>query len=196
MATATLTSSATNVLTWEDYLTEGEINRRYDIIDGVREFMSAPTLRHQRILGHIYDALREYEKRSGTGIVLTAPCDILIRRTPRLQTRQPDAFYIRHRVATLSQGYPDLGVLTVAPELVVEIISTSETARILNAKLTDYGTIGVAEAWIVRPDAQTVEVLQLTPNGPVSVATYSAGQNLQSLTFPDLTPAVSDFFLP
>ena len=196
MATATLAPPATHILTWEEYLAEETICKRYDIIDGVREYMSSPTPWHQIILGNIYDALREYKKRSGLGIALMAPSDILIRRTPRLRTRQPDVYFMRPTTAALSQGYPDLGAVTVAPELVVEIISNSETARILKGKLTDYCEIGVSEAWVVRPDAQTVEVMQLTPDGPVSVATYSAGQNVQSLTFPDLTPAVADFFLP
>ena len=196
MATATLAPPATRLLTWEEYLTEETVCKRYDIIDGVREFMSSPTPRHQRILTWIFRALSAYEVQSGSGIVIPAPSDILISRTPRLRTRQPDVYFIRHATAALSQGYPDLGAVTVAPELIVEIISNSETARILKGKLADYCEIGVSEAWVVRQDAQTVEVLQLTPSGPVSVATYSSGQNIQSLTFSDLTPAVADFFLP
>ena len=35
------------ILTFEDYLLEGEINQRYDIIDGVRVFyMASPTIPH------------------------------------------------------------------------------------------------------------------------------------------------------
>lgn len=196
MATATLAPPTAHLLTWEAYLTEGEIYKRYDIIDGVREFMPGATFRHQRIQLRISRALGDYEMQSGAGIVVGAPFDVLIRRTPRLRTRQPDVLFIRPATFALATTFPDTGVLTVAPELTVEIISNSETARRLNDKLADYCEIGVSEAWVVRPDAQTAEVLELTSNGPVSVAVYSAGQNVQSLTFPDLMPAVADFFLP
>ena len=44
------------------------------------------------------------------------------------------------------------------------------------------------------PIAETVEVLRLTPAGPVRVALYGAGETLQSLTFPDMTVALDDIF--
>ncbi|HZO90647.1 MAG TPA: Uma2 family endonuclease [Chthonomonadaceae bacterium] len=187
-------SSPPEVLTFEQYMAEGEINRRYDIIDGVRIFMPGPTWKHQRIADKITRSLLAYEEKSGVGMAFSAPFDILIRRVPKLQTRQPDVFFITHQTLTRGGGIPEKGVLQVAPELVVEILSDSETERRVGDKLTDYISIGVKEAWLVRPETRTVEVLRLTPNGPVSAATYDQTQTLQSLTFPDLTVAVADFF--
>lgn len=60
-------------LTFEEYLAEGEIHRRYDIIDGVGVFMPNPTRRHQRILGSLYRCLWNYEVTSGRGQVILAP---------------------------------------------------------------------------------------------------------------------------
>ena len=37
-------------ISYEDYLSEGETNWRYDIIDGVRVGMASPTAYHQRIV--------------------------------------------------------------------------------------------------------------------------------------------------
>src|SRR5690348_6077789 len=47
MAIAAKTDSPER-LTYEQYLAEGEINERYDILDGVRIFMPGPKWRHQR----------------------------------------------------------------------------------------------------------------------------------------------------
>ena len=40
---------ATDRLTYEQYMAEPEIRRRYDILDGVRVFMTNPTIQHQKI---------------------------------------------------------------------------------------------------------------------------------------------------
>lgn len=86
--------------------------------------------------------------------------------------------------------------LAVAPELVIEIISNSETQRILNGKLADYIEIGVDECWVVRPEDRTVEVLRLTPNGPQSMHIYDDTETLASVVFPNLSVPVADVFTP
>ena len=78
----------------------------------------------------------------------------------------------------------------------MEIISDSETQRILGDKLADYIEIGVNECWVVRPDDGTVEVLALTPGGASSVAVYGAGEEVQSVVFSGLTILVADVFAP
>lgn len=114
-------------LTYEAYLAEGEVFRRYDILDGVRH-MTNPTRRHQRILIHLTRLLGTYEGVNGLGEVLVAPCDLLITRVP-LRTRQPDVLFISHERLAQCPPPTDAAPLEVGPELVVEILSPSETAR-------------------------------------------------------------------
>ena len=185
---------ASKLLTYEEYIAEGVIEGRYDIVDGRRIFMAAPTWEHQDIVGNIYIGLRTYQAETGKGKALIAPFDVLIRRTPRLQTRQPDIFFISSEQLAKVGGVPKISFLEVAPELVVEIISDSETEQRVQAKITDYIEIGVRELWRVRPETHTVEVLRLTPDGPKVVAVYDETQTLQSLTFSDLTLSVAALF--
>lgn len=184
------------LLTYEDYMAEPEVEGRYDIIEGVRVFMPGATLRHQRIAGNIEELLRRYERTGGTGITASAPLDVLIRRIPRLQTRQPDVLFVTHARLAQGGGIPDVGPLPVGPEIVVEIISTSETQRILQDKITDYVAVGVDECWVVRAAARTVEILRLTPDGPQSVRVYDDTQTLSSAVFPALSVPVADVFAP
>jgi len=55
----------------------------------------------------------------------------------------------------------ELLYLDIAPELVVEIVSPSESTRKVSDKLVNYRWIGVQECWLVRSAEETIEVIQL-----------------------------------
>ena len=189
------TTDASRMLTYDQYLAEGEVMARYDIVDGARIFMPGPTLPHQDIQGNIYESLRNFQRRTGSGRTYQAPADVLIRRQP-LRTRQPDVLFVSNERLAQRGGVPREGPLEVAPELVVEILSPSDTPRVLEDKITDYMAIGVQECWVVNTDVGTVEVLRLTAAGAQTVATCRADDTLTSITFPDLTLSVTDIFAP
>jgi len=185
---------ATDRLTYEQYMAEPEIRRRYDILDGVRVFMTNPTIQHQIILGNLYVGFRAWRQAGGTGRELQAPCDVLIRRSP-LRTRQPDVLVISDERLG-NRSLTDPAPLDPAPEVVVEILSPSDTRSVLNEKLADYARVDVKECWVVYPVSQTVEVLLFTPAGAEAGPTYRKGEIVQSITFPTLTLAVADIFAP
>ena len=171
----------TKHLTFADYLLLPTIRQRYDILDGEMVMTAAPTGRHQWISGNLHLALRAYFHANQRGMVIYAPCDILIRRDP-LRTRQPDLFIFLH-------GRDDVGdlaalleqpVIEMAPDIAIEILSKNETRRMRADKLEDYRRIGVKECWIVSPQAQTVEVLQLLSQGTRTVGLYGVGMSLRS----------------
>lgn len=157
-------------------MTEGEDNRCYDIIDGERIFLQD----------------RSVLRQTGRGKVRTAPCDVLITRKP-LRIRQPGLLFISG--ARYGDGTPlDANPLTPSPELVVEVLSASVTRGVRRVKIADFCLVDVRECGLIRPQAETVEVLRLTADGPVREALYEPGQTLQCLTFPDLSLALDDIF--
>lgn len=178
------------LLTYEQYMDEGEVMLRYDILDGVR-IVSNPTSRHQDILLNLGEAFRDYQRKQKTGRVQIAPRDVLIRRAP-LRTRQPDVLFIS--TTRLAQNPPntDPAPISPAPELVVEILSPSDTKKVLAAKIADYQSVGVLECWVVSLRARTVEVLSLTAEEVESVRVYDEMETVQSVQFPDLQVAVAD----
>ncbi len=181
----------TQYLTYEEYLAEETIKRRYDILDGVRYFMPGPTFLHQDIALNLGEILRRYERQSLSGKAAIAPCDILIRMSP-LRTRQPDVFFISKE--RLAQCNTAVAPLLAAPELVVEILSPSESRRSVGEKLADYCAIGVQECWLVRTEEKSVEVLRLTKEGFESVGVYNAQESFQSLALTNLSVNVSEIF--
>ena len=187
-------SEQADELTYDAYMMEPAVYGRYDIVNGVRIFMPGATWDHQDIAGNLSDLLRAYARSSAIGKVVFAPFDVLIRRFPKMQVRQPDLLFISNVRLAQAGGRPAKGPLEAAPELVVEIISDSETQRILGDKIADYVEIGVDECWVVRPDAGTVEVLALTPGGASSLAVYGQGEAVQSVVFTGLSVSVADVF--
>ena len=181
-----------NELTYDAYMAEPAVYGRYEIINGVREYMAGATWRHQRVSKNISKVFDRYEETSGLGATVYAPFDILIRRFPKLQTRQPDVLFISRARLALGGGIPVKGPFGAAPEIVVEIVSDSETERILGDKIADYVEIGVSECWVVRPGDGTVEVLTLTGGGASSAAVYRQGEQVKSVVFAGLMVSVAD----
>ena len=177
-------STVTMKLTYEAYLELPEIKQRYDIVDGMLEFMSpGPTYSHQKILGNFYWAMRRFVEKRKLGEVCLAPCDILISRKP-LRTRQPDLFFISKARLEIARDQ-----IEGAPDLVVEILSPGNTPKKLQAKLEDYARLGVPEVWVAAPAARTLEVLLLKKGQYLSAGVCSPGSPVSST-------ALAGFILP
>jgi len=193
MSTATAPAAPPKLLTYEAYMAEETDYRRYDIIDGEKFPMPGATTNHQDIQLNTAILFRAYQQTTGKGKVILAPRDVQISRAP-LRVRQPDVLFMSSERIALNPTPLDPTPLSPAPELVVEIISGSETARRFNAKVNDYCKVDVQECWKVMPDTQTVEVLRLSRNGAEPIRTYSMGETVQSIAFPNLTATVESIF--
>ena len=189
------TEATKKKISFEDYLLMPEINYPYEIIDG--EFMPspAPIPVHQRIVANVFTPLSNYVETEDLGIVLFAPVDIILQRHP-LRTRQPDVLFI-HKNKLSGTGFDaieELQILEIAPDLVVEVLSSSDTEKALSGKLSDYQRIGVKECWLVSREARSVEVLQLTKEQSQSLGHFGLGETIQSKIFPDFQLAVNTIF--
>ena len=164
------------VITFEEYLRMPEVKGRYEIIDGVMRMTPAPSMEHQWLLKRLYNLLDDFVSRRGLGVVFFAPVDVVIAREP-LRTRQPDLLFLsKERGGVPSRGaFKGRHFLEAGPDLVVEVLSPSETREEVEEKLADYCRIGVRECWIVSPEAETVEVLRLTAEGPERIGLFGRG---------------------
>lgn len=185
----------TKHLTFADYLNLPTIMQRYDIVNGEMVMSAAPTGRHQAIIGNIYVVVRAYLRDNQRGIIIFAPCDIIICRDP-LRTRQPDLFIFLHgrEDAADLENQLDQPMIERAPDATIEIISRHDTRRSLVDKVEDYRLIGVKECWLVSPQAQTVEVLGLSSGGVRTVGIYGVGMRVHSEVLDGLALAIDDIF--
>ncbi|MCL6532588.1 MAG: Uma2 family endonuclease [Fimbriimonadales bacterium] len=153
---ATQALQAQQRLSWEEYLQLDK--ERYEIIDGEVHEMATPTLKHQNVLSELLMALRSFVKQNRSGIVCPAPYDIVIRRSP-LRTRQPDLFFFSAQQLAQNPHLLDEPRTEIAPELVIEVLSPSDSVSVWRDKLHDYHQIGVREVWAVDLQNEEIEVL-------------------------------------
>ena len=71
--------------------------------------------------------------------------------------RGPDVSFVRAERLPAAGVGP--GLLKLAPDLVVEVLSPSETATLLEEKLDDYLVAGTPLIWVVDPGRRTVMVM-------------------------------------
>lgn len=187
----------TRPMTYEEYISGPEEMARYDILDGWKVYrlygdnlVPSPTRRHQRILGRLLRRLQDYEMQKSRGEAIAAPCDVKITYQP-LKCRQPDLLFISQERLAQNAPSDEYDPLAPAPELIVEIVSASDTKSVLAAKIADYQSVDVQEVWIVRPDAQTVEVLTLANGGS---RIFTNGMTAASAVFSGLTADINAIF--
>ena len=187
--------AAKKKISFEDYLLMPEVNYPYEIIDGELMPSPAPIPVHQRIVANTFVPLSNYVEAKDLGVVLFAPVDIILQRHP-LRTRQPDVLFI-HRDKLSGTGFDaieELQILEIAPDLVVEVLSSSDTEKVLSGKLADYQRIGVKECWLISREARSVEVLQLTKEQSQSLGHFGLGETIQSQVLPDFQLTVNTIF--
>lgn len=176
-------------LTYDMYLALPEMQQRYAIIDGALVMAAAPNPLHQTVVLELALKLAVFVRERQLGRVFVAPLDILIRREP-LRTRQPDLMFIaQERRAIIGQQAIEGGL-----DLVVEVLSPTNSRHEVQEKLHDYQMLGVREAWIVSPEAQTVEVLQMTPQPIQRLGLYGLSDVIVSQVLPDLQLLVDEIF--
>jgi Uma2 family endonuclease len=156
--------------------------------------MPVPSFRRQRTCLNVVDLFRAFERKARTVVSICAPFDILIRKQP-LQSRQPGVILISLERLQKSPGFTEGRPVEAPPELVVEVLSSSETSADLAAKLDDYASIGTAECWVLDPQANTAIQYVLTDGTWVVVAGPTSSGRLNSSAFPGLTARVADLFL-
>lgn len=141
--------------TWTEYQTWSD-DERWELIDGVAYNMSpAPSTRHQAIAGNFFSCL--YRQLTGkTCRPFMAPTDVRLSETDVVQ---PDILVI------CDPGKITPSHIEGAPELVVEILSPSTSAKDLREKKWLYQRAGVREYIVVDPLELYVQRFLLSGEG-------------------------------
>jgi len=136
--------------TVEDYLLLGESKTPCQLINGELIISPSPTPYHQIISSNLNDLLKAEAKKTG-GIVFYAPMDLYL---DRKNVYQPDLIYISKEKRNIITNRGVEGI----PDLIIEIISPSNSYTDRNQKKNGYQQFGVTEYWIVDPANATLEI--------------------------------------
>ena len=174
--------------TYDDYAALPDDGKHYEIVNGVLLMTPAPSPEHQEIVGMIFHYLLMRVKLAGLGRVFTAPIDVEL--SPE-NTFQPDV------VVILNAHLDRVGEKKIvgAPDLVVEVASSSTAAYDRLTKYEKYAHAAVPEYWIVKSLNHTVELLGLEDGQYRSLGIFRGEQTLPSRIVPNLPVAVERFFV-
>ena len=192
-----MTTAGTKRLTFEEWQALPETNQLCEVVDGVLVMPPSPFGEHQWVSDEIIVKLRPYLEEKGLGIAISAPYDVLISRSP-LRVRQPDILVVNADLTGITRPADLTGLphLVSPPLLVVEVLSPSNTPRDIEERLEDYRSIGVPECWLASFATRTIQVLRLTSDASIIIATYGLGDVLRSEVVPEFELAVDDVFGP
>ena len=150
---------------YDDYLTWDD-DIRYELIDGVPYAMAAPSQAHQEISGEIFRQLSNFLKGKPCK-VFHAAFDV------RLNAESYDDIVVQPDLLVVCDKSKLDGKSCVgAPDMAIEILSSSNTRHDTVVKFRLYQKAGVKEYWVVDPDKKSVNVY-LLENGKYFTVTYS-----------------------
>ena len=121
----------------------------------VREYMPARR-RHGRVASNINAAINHHSKQHRLGEVHTAETGFVVRTPAGESVLAPDTAFIRKE--RLSPDLPDEGFCPIAPDLVVEVLSPSESLAAAHEKAREWLAGGATLVWLIDPKRRVVEV--------------------------------------
>ena len=137
-----------------DYFNLPDSSRLVELSEGELSIMPPPSFTHQKILDNLYSLLKAFVVEHDLGVTVFAP--LAVRLWPG-KIREPDILFYTHA----HQDRIDEQV-SAPPDLAAEIISPGTRKTDRHDKFYEYAQAGIAEYWLVDPEAKTIEVFVLS----------------------------------
>jgi len=123
-------------------------DKRVELVKGVLVVREPPGLRHGRVAMELARRLANHADGRGLGRVYAAETGFTLFRDPDT-VRAPDVAFVRSE--RLLDPEP-VGFGDLAPDLVVEVLSPSDRAGAVLAKVADWLSAGTRLVWVVDPE--------------------------------------------
>jgi Uma2 family endonuclease len=178
-------------LTYDDLELLPDDGRRHEIIDGDHYATPSPMLRHQTVAGRLYFKLMVFLESHALGQVFIAPCDVVL--SP-IDVVVPDLLFVcRARESILTRAN-----VQGAPDLVLEVLSTStrRTDELIKRKL--YERFGVLEYWVADPVVDRIRIYRREGDafGRALELSAETGDVLTTPLLPGLSIPLGEIFPP
>jgi Uma2 family endonuclease len=128
--------------------------RKREIIDGELVVMSPASFNHGKIISRLSFALGEYIYPRQLGELADGQTGFRLKSDDLFS---PDIAFVSTAGASAHQQRGDV-FFHGAPELLVEVLSPSDTVEVLEEKLAQFFREGLRCAWVVHPKTRTVHV--------------------------------------
>jgi Uma2 family endonuclease len=144
--------SESRLITGEEFYRMPGMERR-ELIKGRPGPMTPPPgYDHGEVVGNVFAEIRQFVRAHDLGRVATGEAGLYTGRDPDT-VRGADVIYISHeRYARRTAGV----YLDVAPDLIAEVLSPSNTPAAVQEKVEEYLNAGVRLVWLVDPEKRRV----------------------------------------
>ena len=150
-----MTTTEIRLLTADELLRLSGEGVRGELIRGVLCETMPAGHRHGVIVTNLVLALATFVKPQRLGSLVASDSGVWLERDPDT-VREPDIAFTSAEKIPLDANIP--GYAEVVPDLVVEIVSPSDSRREVHDKAVMWLSHGARLAWVVHPDTRTVDV--------------------------------------
>lgn len=166
-------SSITEPTRAEQLATMPNDGKRYELVNGELRMISPAGFEHGRLVMRLASRLNQHVEEHQLGVVSAAETGFLLSRNPDT-VRAPDVAFVEQN--RLTRHADTRGYLPLAPDLVAEVVSPSDSHSEVEKKSLAWRTAGVRMVLVVEPATRTIQV-------------YRSGNNIVSLTDQDTLDA-------
>jgi len=141
-------------MTAHDLAEHPVLDARTELVRGRMVVREPAGFRHGDVAARLLLAIGAHVTRDRLGRVLAAETGFTLKRDPDT-VRAPDVAFVRadRLPATVPLGFAEL-----APDLAVEVLSPSDRAGAVLAKVADFLEAGTSLVWVVDPQRRTARV--------------------------------------
>jgi Uma2 family endonuclease len=126
-----------------------DVPRGYELIDGELTEMPEMGSRANRVTGKAFGALLDWERETRQGVVVAHETAYACWPDRPKHFRKPDISFICCDPETFE--FP-VGSLSVVPDLIIEVLSPTNTDGDIEDRVDDFFAAGTRLAWIIDPE--------------------------------------------
>jgi Uma2 family endonuclease len=175
-------------LTYRDLWHTPEDGNRYEIIAGEVYVTPPPYTVHQRVSRNLERILDRHVTENDIGGVLHAPVGVVLEKPSGVQ---PDILFIAKSRLSILQEKAVFG----APDLVVEVLSSSTAARDRGVKKDLYARTGVRYYWLLDPRKKALQAFRLDAGRYVLEAEHTGSATFRPSLFPGLSIRLTEVWV-
>ncbi len=176
-------------LTYRDLWDTPEDGNRYEIISGHVYVTPQPTTTHQRVSRNLAMVLDRHVTENDHGEILYARIGVVLEKPSGVQ---PDIIFVAKDRLSIIQEKAVFG----APDLVVELLSSSTAGRDRGIKKDLYARTGVAHYWLLDPRKNVLQAFRLGTGTYIVEAERTGAATFRPSLFPGLSIRLSDVWVP